>query len=140
MLPLVSSEDKEAQIFGICFTELHAFLLSVEVISYCILFLVYILCLCLFFNKFGYFISSLSLFWIYALPFWFIFLLHELVKFIISWGSIFCIDFEADYSNLKGVVFVSFNSQILSYWEGGRFPASENTTNINRDLMSWFQA
>ena len=32
LLHLVSLEDKEAQIFGICFTELHAFLLSVKVI------------------------------------------------------------------------------------------------------------
>ena len=40
LLHLVYSENKEAQIFGICFTELRAFLLSVKVIAYFILFLV----------------------------------------------------------------------------------------------------
>ena len=65
MLHLVWLDNKETQIFGICFTELHAFLLSVKVIilSYSIM-------------NLAIFISSFSLFWIYALPFWFIFRLH----------------------------------------------------------------
>ena len=76
MLHLVSSEDKETQIIGICFTELHAFLLSVKVIilSYSIPGLSFVLAFILKWIWLFYFL--LVLFWIYALPFWLILLLH----------------------------------------------------------------